>query len=90
MALRPTGPGEGGQPRIQRPRRAPERTPVVRPETAPVPEPQQKIAPTPGHRLKTALTEKEIEAQIQRLMHLIANDNIDPDAPPGSYLNFLI
>jgi hypothetical protein len=40
--------------------------------------------------LRTATTNEEIEAQIARLRTLIANDNIDPDAPAGSYLNILL
>ena len=87
MALRPTGPND---PRI--PERLPSSRgplPAPRPE-APPPAPANRARPTPGRRLKVAVTEAEIEAQIQRLMTLIANDNIDPDAPPGSYLNMLL
>lgn len=49
-----------------------------------------RTGPQKGYRLKTATTDAEIERQIRRLMQLIANDNIDPDAPPGSYLNMLL
>lgn len=86
MALPPTGSGDpripartGGRPA------APAR---VGGATRPVP--AQRSAPSPGYRLKTATTDAEIQRQIQRLMALIANDNIDPDAPPGSYLNMLL
>ena len=86
MALRPTGPGDS---------RIPSRTEgraVVRARVGPpaAPAPAERSAPSRGYRLKTATTEAEIERQIQRLMVLIANDNIDPDAPPGSYLNLLL
>jgi hypothetical protein len=40
--------------------------------------------------LVTATSAAEIEAQVSRLLALIANDNIDPKAPPGSYLNMLV
>ena len=46
--------------------------------------------PRPGFRLKTAESEHEIDQQISRLLALVANDNIDPAAPPGSYLNMLV
>jgi hypothetical protein len=46
--------------------------------------------PQPGRRIRTATTDAEVERQIKRLMALIANDNIDPNAPSGSYLNMLI
>jgi hypothetical protein len=36
------------------------------------------------------MSDVEIDRQIRRLMSLIANDNIDPNAPPGSYLNILL
>lgn len=86
MALRPTGPGES---RI--PSRTEGRTVVpARIDTPAAPAPVERSAPARGYRLKTATTNAEIERQIQRLMELIANDNIDPEAPPGSYLNLLL
>lgn len=86
MALRPTGPGD---PRI--PSRPGGRAAVPARVDAPAsPAPVQRATPARGYRLKTATTDAEIERQIQRLMTLIANDNIDPDAPPGSYLNLLL
>ena len=86
MALRPTGPGD---PRV--PSRSSGRAVVPARVDAPAtPAPVEQAAPARGYRLKTATTEAEIERQIQRLMILIANDNIDPDAPPGSYLNLLL
>ncbi len=89
MALRPTGPGD-----TRIPSRTGGRAVVPSRVDAPaVPAPAapaERTAPTRGYRLKTATTDAEIERQIQRLMTLIANDNIDPDAPPGSYLNMLL
>lgn len=86
MALRPTSPGD---PRV--PDRLPPSRRSVPAERVEPPAPAaRRPRPTPGRRLKVAVTEAEIEAQIQRLMTLIANDNIDPDAPPGSYLNMLL
>ena len=46
--------------------------------------------PAQGFRIKTASTDIEIEAQISRLSSLIANDNIDINAPAGSYINLLL
>jgi len=43
-----------------------------------------------GFRIRTASTDFEIEVQISRLSSLIANDNIDMNAPPGSYINLLL
>jgi len=64
---------------------APRRAPEIDLEPVALP-----VAPQPGFRLRTATTDEEIEAQIARLRTLIANDNIDPEAPPGSYLNILL
>ncbi len=86
MALTPTGPRE---PRVPATRIRPAGTPVRAIPTA-TPEPAARPRPDRGFRLKTATSPQDIERQIQRLMNLIANDNIDPDAPPGSYLNMLI
>lgn len=92
MALSPGGPGgtQGGvgdiRGRVQRPAvRRPAR--VTTTEDAPQ---LPSSAPTPGFRLRTATTDEEIDRQIARLLTLLANDNIDPDAPPGSYINFLV
>ena len=46
--------------------------------------------PAQGFRIRTASTDIEIEAQISRLSSLIANDNIDMNAPAGSYINLLL
>ena len=86
MALRPTGPGE---PRIPAPRARPAAVPG-RAAPAATPAIPERARPERGFRLRTAVMPEEIERQIQRLMTLIANDNIDPDAPPGSYLNLLV
>jgi hypothetical protein len=89
MALTPTGPGD---PRVPANRTWPAGTPArATPAATPVPaEAPARPRPDRGFRLKTATSPHDIERQIQRLMNLIANDNIDPDAPPGSYLNMLI
>ena len=47
-------------------------------------------SPTKGFRIRTASTDIEIEAQVSRLSSLIANDNIDINAPTGSYINLLL
>lgn len=86
MPLRPTGPGE---PRVPAPRTRPAQTPA-RTAPAAMPVPAERSRPDRGFRLKTAIAPDEIERQIQRLMNLIANDNIDQEAPPGSYLNMLV
>ncbi len=86
MALRPTGPGD---PRVASPRPRPAAVPGRAAPTA-IPAIPERTRPERGFRLKTAVTPEEIERQIQRLMTLISNDNIDPDAPPGSYLNLLV
>ena len=81
MALRPTDP------------RIPQRPPT-RPGQLQRPElPQPPAAPAQQRRprrLVTATSAAEIEAQVSRLFALIANDNIDPKAPPCSYLNMLV
>lgn len=87
MALPPTGSGSG--PRIpDRPQTRPGRLqrPVL-PRSNETP-----TAPPAGRprRLATAISAADIEAQIERLLALIANDNINPKAPPGSYLNMLV
>ena len=46
--------------------------------------------PAQGFRIRTGSTDIEIEAQISRLSSLIANDNIDMNAPAGSYINLLL
>lgn len=92
MALRPTGPGDSRIPaRTEGRAVVPTRVDVPFASVpAEKPAPVERSTPTRGYRLKTATTDAEIERQIQRLMVLIANDNIDPDAPPGSYLNLLL
>ncbi|MEO9902871.1 hypothetical protein [Nisaea sp.] len=94
MALTPSGPRNGGvgapNGRVRRPvvRRPAAATPARVAQQQPLQIPSS--APTPGFRLRTATTDADIERQIKRLMALLANDNIDPDAPAGSYINFLI
>jgi hypothetical protein len=41
-------------------------------------------------RIKTAISEADIEAQINRMLKLLSAGLIDRTAPRGSYLNFLI
>lgn len=84
MALRPTGGG------IERPGSGPVARPARGRAVARAPQRQPDSAPTPGFRLRTATTEADIDRQIVRLMGLIANDNIDRNAPPGSYFNVLV
>lgn len=96
MALEPGGPRRPGTGPVGVPGQRVRRPAVRRPEaSAPAPAadavPQlPSSAPSPGFRLRTASTDAEIDRQIARLIGLLANDNIDPDAPPGSYINFLI
>jgi hypothetical protein len=98
MAIPPTNIGAPSESRAELIRRitrpSPQKTPAVAPlieqTPAKVQEPQALQGPQPGFRLRTATTNEEIEAQIIRLRNLIANDNIDPDAPTGSYLNILL
>jgi hypothetical protein len=99
MALPPTTPGGPGETRaelirrmINRPAspRAPSTGAVIEQAPARPAETRAPAAPQPGFRLRTATTDAEIEAQIARLRTLIANDNIDPNAPAGSYLNILL
>jgi len=59
-------------------------------EAEPVTHMALPTTPAPSFRLRTAITDEEIDSQVARLRVLIANDNIDPKAPPGSYLNFLL
>lgn len=92
MALRPTGPGDRDAARPITPAQGRAAAPAIRPDASvPASSPAPLRTPPPrGRRLATANTNAEIERQIQRLMTLIANDNIDPDAPPGSYLNLVV
>lgn len=85
MALTPTGPRPSGVPNRQTVTRAPRQ----QPPRAQAPQAEQ-TRPTPGRRLRVAISDAEIDAQIKRLVSLIANDNIDPNAPPGSYINMLL
>ena len=82
MALRPPGPGSPGGPRRPPPRRAAS----VRPAAPPAP-PQRRRSP---RRLPTATSRADIEAQIMRLLDLLANDEVDRNAPRGAYLNLLV
>lgn len=98
MAIRPTirGTSDGRAELIRRIRQPPTRLVgqsqerVQRAEAEPVTLVALPATPAPGFRLRTAVTDEEIDAQIVRLRSLIANDNIDPEAPVGSYLNFLV
>lgn len=98
MALPPTNTGAPSETRAELIRRitrpSPQRTPNAAPliEQTPtrVQETRIRSGPQPGFRLRAATSDEEIEAQISRLRTLIANDNIDPNAPAGSYLNILL
>ena len=98
MALPPTntgGPSESRAELIRRitrpaPQRASSTSAVIEQPASMPAEPSAPATPQPGFRLRTATTDTEIEAQIARLRTLIANDNIDPNAPTGSYLNILL
>ncbi len=92
MSLTPTGPRLPEQRGTQVGRPA-GRAVIERLTGVPQPGQREEIEvsrPRPGFRLKTAETEQEIDQQIARLLSLVANDNIDPAAPPGSYLNMLV
>ena len=97
MALGPIGPNTSSETRAELIRR------ITHPNTNKAPKPQSQELVTsektvqlqngetqPGFRIKTALTNDEIELQIRRLSALIANDNIDQGAPRGSYINILL
>ena len=98
MAIPPTNIGAPSESRAELIRRitrpSPQRTPAAAPLIGKTPakilETQANLGPQPDFRLRTATTNEEIEAQILRLRSLIANDNIDPNAPTGSYLNILL
>lgn len=97
MALGPIGSNTSSETRAKLIRR------ITHPNTNKAPKPQsqelvtseetvklQNAETPPGFRIKTALTNDEIEMQIRRLSVLIANDNIDQGAPRGSYINILL
>jgi len=97
MALGPTDSSISSETRAELIRR------ITHPSTNKAPKPQsqelvtsektvqlQNAETQPGFRIKTALTNDEIELQIRRLSALIANDNIDQGAPRGSYINILL
>jgi hypothetical protein len=98
MALPPTDAGASSETRAEMirritrpsPQRTPTTAPVIEQTPARVQEVQVPTLPKPGFRLRAATTDEEIEAQLSRLRNLIANDNIDPNAPVGSYLNILL
>ena len=101
MALPPTGSGPGNlreraglpvgrTPTIPAGRPAPPAAPSATPRTAAAPQSSDPSKPAKGRRIRTATSDADIDRQIRRLMSLIANDNIDPNAPPGSYLNILL
>ena len=96
MALPPTNTGVPSETRAELIRRitrpVPQKAKTIPPliERAPSATPQKLKSPQLGFRLRAATTDQEIEAQFIRLRELIANDNIDPNAPVGSYLNILL
>ncbi|EKE77363.1 MULTISPECIES: hypothetical protein [Oceanibaculum] len=88
MAINPTGPRIGGQAsgqagnRIQRGQGAQPRPDALL--EGPRERPQRRSI------LRTAIDDTEIGRQLARLGRLLAADEIDMDAPRGSYLNFLV
>lgn len=88
MAITPTGPRIGGQTagqagsRIQRGQGTQPRADALL--EGPRERPQRRSI------LRTAIDESDIGKQLSRLARLLAADDIDMDAPRGSYLNFLI
>lgn len=88
MAITPTGPRIGGQAtgqtgtRIQRGREAEPRPDALL--DGPRERPQRRSI------LRTAIDDTEIGRQLARLARLLAANDIDMDAPRGSYLNFLV
>jgi len=72
---------------------------IARPEpAAPAARAEAPAAPAAAGRprrrligpIATAVSESEIAQQLRRLARLWAADEIDMDAPRGSYLNFLV
>ena len=87
MALTPTGPRIGGQPANDASGRVQPRQPLLEGPRLDTPRREQ---PRRASILRTAMDETEIGRQLTRLSRLLANDEIDQDAPRGSYLNFLV
>ena len=89
MAVNPTPPRE---PRIgASPQRKLLPPPVGRAEAgrAERPEGAAQQRPGPAQRIKTAVTDDEIDGQIMRMFKMIARGLINLAAPRGSYLNIL-
>jgi hypothetical protein len=86
MAVNPTPPRIGSQP--QRKLLAP---PVERSEAGRASRAEESGQKRPSlvHRLKTAITDEEIDGQIMRMFKMIAQGLINLAAPRGSYLNIL-
>lgn len=82
MALTPTGSRIGGQ-------GANGASGRVQPRQAQMEDPRQGPQRRPS-LLRTAIDETEIGRQLARLAQLLSRDEIDQDAPRGSYLNFLV
>jgi hypothetical protein len=92
MAITPTGPRIGGQTagqtagqtgnRIQRGQGTQPRADALL--EGPRERPQRRSI------LRTAIDDTEIGRQLTRLARLLAANEIDMDAPRGSYLNFLV
>lgn len=85
MALTPLSPRPDSQPR------APRRDARVGRGEAPA-APRALGGPVRRRlaRLRVAVTDSEIMAQIDNLMRLLARGEIDRDAPRGTYLNILV
>lgn len=98
MALPPTGSGpndlraRAGLPPARRPTGTGPGPAKASPAGAVEPALPQTTAAVParGRRLRTAISEVDIERQIRRLLGLLASGDVDRKAPPGSYLNLLV
>jgi len=89
MAVNPTPPRD---PRIgSQPQRRLLAPPVDRPEPGRAARPEEAGQQRPSlvRRLKTAITDDEIDGQIMRMFKMIAQGLINLAAPRGSYLNIL-
>jgi hypothetical protein len=62
----------------------------VQPGAAPVPVARPSLPQRVMERLKTAVHDADIDAQIDRMLRFITLGLIDRSAPRGSYINFLV
>lgn len=87
MAVNPNPPRIGSAPQRRLPPPPAGRTEAGRAAATDTPQPQQR----PGlvQRLRTAVSDDEIDGQIMRMFKMIAQGLINLAAPRGSYLNIL-